>query len=190
MRAPGSVCCCVCAGVGIGLVSYSPAAGAVEREHHVGFDAGGAMLVIADKSTPDVGAGLGAHWTYGLSDAFNLMVDGSWSLVALGEKRVGAQTPATRPASITSVDAGVAYVLDVLRWVPWGGLLVGGYAFNGGTVSGVRVLPGVALALGLDYRITRSWAAGVSIRQHMVADLSTYPSFTQTFARIEYTWGW
>jgi hypothetical protein len=190
MRASACVCCCVCAGAGVGLFAYAPSAGAVEREHHVGVDTGGAMLLIADKSTPSVGAGVGAHWTYGLSDAFNLIVDGSWSLVAIGEKRLDANTPATRPATVTSLDAGIAYVLDVLRWVPWGGLMAGGYALGGGTISGTKFLPGIALALGLDYRISRSWAVGLSIRQHVLSNASTYPSFTQTFARIEYTWGW
>jgi hypothetical protein len=172
------------------LVALAPSAWAVEREHHLGIEAGGAMLVIADKSTPDVGAGLGAHWTYGLSDAFNLVVDGSWSLVAIGEKALDAHTPATRPASVASLDAGVAYVFDVLRWVPWASLELGGYALDGGTISGVKFLPGAAIALGLDYRLTRSWAVGASVRQHAFLDLSTYPSFTQTFARFEYTWGW
>jgi hypothetical protein len=179
-----------CWAVSVALVAIAPRARAVEREHHLGIEAGTSMLVIADKSTPDVGAGLGAHWTYGLSDAFNLVVDGSWSLVAIGEKAIDASTPATRPASVASLDAGAAYVFDVLRWVPWVSLEVGGYALNGGTISGVKFLPGAALALGVDYRISRSWAVGVSVRQHAFLDLSTYPSYTQTFGRFEYTWGW
>jgi outer membrane protein W len=54
----------------------------------------------------------------------------------------------------------------------------------------VKLLPGAAIALGLDYRISRDWAVGVSARQHAFLDLSTYPSYTQAFARVQYTWGW
>ncbi len=165
-------------------------AGAVEREHHLGLDAGGAVLVVKDKSSADAGGGAGAHWTYGLSDAFNLMAEGAWSLVALDESVKGPTTPRTRPTSVTNIDLGVGYVLDVLRWVPYAGLLVGGYAFAGGTMKAARLLPGAALAVGLDYRLGRSWAAGLAVRQHVVTDASTYPSFTQVLARFEYTWGW
>jgi hypothetical protein len=176
---------------GIAALACAPGAGAVEREHHVGVDAGYSMLVIGDKSTPDVGAGVGVHWTYGLSDAFNLIADASWSLVAIGEKAVDQNTPRTRPASVTTANAGVAYVLDVLQWVPWVGVLAGGYAFTGGTIHGTTVLPGGAIALGLDYRLSRSWVVGASGRQHAFPfDSSKYPSFTQVFARVEYTWGW
>ncbi len=180
-------------GVGLGvagLLALSPDARAVEREHHVGIDVGAAMLVVADKGSPDVGPALGAHWTYGLSDEFNLMVDGTWSLVSLGEKAQSGATPPTRPSNLAGVDAGIAYVLDVLRWVPWAGLFVGGVAFSGGTLPGVKVLPSAAIALGLDYRVSRSWSFGVMLRQHAFTDPSTYPSFTQTFARFEHTWGW
>jgi hypothetical protein len=173
----------------LACVAGASRAEAVEREHHVGVDAGGAILAMSDKT--DVGVGVGAHWTYGLSDAFNLMVEGSWSLLAPGEKVESATTPRTRPASAANADVGVGYVLDVLRWVPYGGVLVGGYALMGGTLDGTRVLPGAALALGLDYRFDRSFAGGVAFRQHLlVTDASTYPSFTQVFVRAEYTWGW
>ncbi len=170
-------------------VSMACPAGAVEREHHVGVDLGVAILSMPDKT--DVGAGVGGHWTYGLSDAFNLMVEGGWSLIAPGESLVSAATPKTRPASAANAGVGVAYVLDVLRWVPYGGVLLGGYALMGGTLDSTRWIPGGALALGLDYRFDRSFAAGVAFRQHLLAtDTATYPSFTQVFARIEYTWGW
>jgi hypothetical protein len=180
---------CAISAAGVAL-AYAAGAGAVEREHHLGVDAGYAMLVVADKSTPDVGAGVGVHWTYGLSDAFNVIAEGGWSLLAIGEKAQGPSTPRTRPASITSAEVGVAYVFDVLQWVPWIGLLAGGYAFTGGTINGARILPGAAVGLGLDYRLSRSWAVGVSAHQHAFTDASTYPSFTQFFARFEYTWGW
>ncbi|MDP9150309.1 MAG: outer membrane beta-barrel protein [Myxococcota bacterium] len=165
-------------------------AGAVEREHHLGADVGAAVLVVHDKSTADAGGGAGAHWTYGLSDAFNLMAEGTWSLVALHETAQSRSTPKTRPASVTNLDLGVGYVFDVLRWVPYAGLLLGSYVFSGGTIQSARILPGAALALGLDYRVDRSWTAGVALRQHVFTDASTYPSYTQVLARFEYTWGW
>jgi hypothetical protein len=171
-----------------GLALAQPA-GAVERENHVGIDAGGAMLVMSDKT--DVGGGVGAHWAYGLSDAFNLMLEAAWSPVALGEKAGGASAPRTRPSSLTDVGVGLGYVLDVLQWVPYGGVLLGGYALTGGTLDGAKILPGVAIGVGLDYRLGRSWAVGVAARQHMLfTEMATYPSFTQLFARFEYTWGW
>jgi hypothetical protein len=162
---------------------------AVEHEHHLGVETGAAILVMSDKT--DVGAGVGGHWTFGLSDAFNLMVEGAWSLVALGERAKDAHTPRTRPASVANADVGIGYVLDVLQWVPYGGLLLGGYALGGGTIEGAKVLPGAEIALGLDYRFGPRWAAGFAFRQHMLfTEASTYPSYTQLFARWEYTWGW
>jgi hypothetical protein len=175
---------------GIAALSVAPTAAGVERENQLGVDAGGAVLVVAAKSKSDVGAGVGAHWSYGLSDAFNLIVDGDWSLVALGETIHNGTTPRTLPTNVTNVGAGISYVFDVLRWVPWAGILVGGYALAGGTISGTKILAGAALALGLDYRCSRTLAIGVSMRQHVLSDMAAYPSFTQAFARIEYTWGW
>ena len=48
-----------------------------------------------------------------------------------------------------------------------------------------------ALAIGVDYRFDRSWAAGIVLRQHMLfTDASVFPSFTQGLLRVGYTWGW
>jgi hypothetical protein len=160
-------------------------AGAVERENGLGADVGPAVLVIADKGSPDVGATVGLHYTYGLSDAFNFVASAGWSLVALDET-----TGPNHPTSMTNVNAGVAYVLDVLQWVPWISLELGGYTMQGGTVAGVRLDAGAAVGLGLDYRLNRSWTVGVVVHQHFLLDMSTYPSFTQAVARFEYVWGW
>jgi hypothetical protein len=166
-------------------------AGAVERENAIGVDVGGAILVVADKSAQDVGASVGLHYTYGLSDALNLVADAGWSLVALNEGLTDPTTPRTRPTNVTNADAGLAYVLDVLQWVPWGAAELGGYALDGGTLDAVKILPGVALAVGLDYRLNRSWSLGVEGREHLLfTEMSTYPSFLQLFARAEYVWGW
>ncbi len=164
---------------------------AVEREHAIGVDMGGAIFMVQDKSSSDVGGSVGLHYTYGLSDAFNLVANAGWSLVALDETLTDPTTPRTRPTNVTNADVGVAYVLDVLQWVPWGALEAGGYALQGGTIEGVKVLPGVAVAVGLDYRLNRSWAVGVEAREHLLfTELPTYPSFLQGLARLEYVWGW
>jgi hypothetical protein len=159
---------------------------AVEREQQLGADLGGSMLIVSGKNAPDVGGMAGVHWTYGISDALNLMVEADWSLVALHE----TGTPPIRPSWAANADIGLGYVFDVLRWVPYAGVLVGGYDLSGGTIPGTKVLVGAAIALGCDYRFGRSLAAGIALRQHMLSDASTYPSFTQAFARVEYTWGW
>ena len=178
--------------VGTAVALAAVPAGAVEREHALGVDAGGTVLVVKDKSSPDVGGGAGLHYTYGITDAFNFVANAGWSLVALNEKLWDpSTTPHTRPTNLTAADLGIAYVLDVLRWVPWGAAEIGGYALQGGTIDGLKVLPGFALAVGLDYRLNRSWSVGAEARQHMLfTEMSTYPSLTQVFARFEYVWGW
>jgi hypothetical protein len=95
------------------------AAWAVEREQHLGVDVGGGLLVIGNKSTSDLGASAMAHYTYGLNDAFNLMVEGGYSLVALGQTADSPRTPQTYPAWIANADVGIGYVFDVLTWVPY-----------------------------------------------------------------------
>jgi Outer membrane protein beta-barrel domain len=170
--------------------AFAPPAAAVEREHQVGIELGPSILVVKDKGSPDLGGSAGAHWTYGWTDAINLMAEGSWSLLALDEKVTGASTPRTRPAWGANLDVGLGYVFDVMRWVPYVGILGGGYLFGGGTIQGTKVLGGASFALGADYRLSRSFAAGVAFRQHLLTEPGTYPSFTQALARIEYTWGW
>jgi hypothetical protein len=162
---------------------------AIEHEHQVGADLGASMLAISGKSAPDLGPAAGLHYTYGLTDAFNLVVEGDWSLLALGSQG-DSKTPHTRPTWGADADVGVAYVFDVVRWVPYAGLLVGGYVLSGGNIDGAHILPGAALVLGFDYRFNRAWSAGVAVRQHMLTDMGTYPSLTQAFARLEVTWGW
>jgi hypothetical protein len=179
----------IAAAVAVVVASFARRVGAVERETQVGVDAGTAILVLSDKT--DVGGGVGGHWSYGLNDVFNLMAEATWSLVALGESAQNVHTPRTRPTNVANVGVGMAYVFDVLKWVPYAGLLASSYALLGGTLEHPRFPLGATAALGLDYRFSRQWAAGVAFRQHfLLTDMSTYPSFTHVFARIEYSWGW
>jgi len=164
---------------------------AVERQHHIGLDPSLAMLKVDDKSTVSVGAGLGLHYTYGINDQFNLMVEANVARVAANQQQDDATTPHTRPADVAHATAGVGYVLDVLQFVPYFGLLVGGYRLSGGTLDSALVLPGAELAVGLDYQLSRHWAIGLAGRQHLLfTKASTYPSYTTVMLRLEYMWGY
>ena len=166
-----------------GCASFAGRASAVEREQHLGLDLGVPLLEVQLKSTTTLSGGsLGLHYAYGLTDAWNFVADGGASALPFGASRV---------ATVTNVDVGLGYVLDVLRWVPWGAAQVGGYALAGDAVGGTQLLPGAAIAAGLDYKFDRSWAAGAELRQHLLfTQSSTLPSFTQVLLRAEYTWGW
>jgi hypothetical protein len=119
-----------------------------------------------------------------------LLVEAQYSQVALGQRADGPHTPPDYPSFIANRDNGIGYVYDVLTWVPYAGLLVGGYGLSGGTIPGMKFLPGAEIALGLDYRLSPSVVVGIAGRQHLLSETKTYPSFTQLMARVEYTWGW
>lgn len=172
------------------VLGSAAGAGAVERQHHLGLGPQLAILAIDDKSTVDVGGGLALHYAYGLTDQFNLMGEASSSIVAAKQKQDLPTSPHTRPAEVDNVAAGVGYVIDVIRYVPYIGVLASGYRLGGGTLDRSLFVPGVELAVGLDYQLSRSWAIGVAGRQHMLlTKLSTYPSFTTAVLRVEYMWG-
>ena len=165
-------------------------AAAVEGQHYVGLAPELAMLKVDDKSSLSVGAGGALHYTYGLTDTFNLMVEGGSAIVALDQKQDTPETPRTRPATVDRLGVGVGYVIDILRYVPYVGVLATGYRLAGGTLDKSLFVGGAALALGLDYQITRHWTAGIAARQaFMLTKMSTYPSFTTVGLRLEYTWG-
>ena len=168
----------------------SPAFAQNARQHHLGLDGGLAILSIKGKDSASVGAGGGLHYAYGLTDALNLMVEGAFAQVAL-EELSGKGVPTNRPTSVSNLGAGLSYILDVGHWVPYGGLLVEGYSYNGGTVQGVSLAVGGAIALGLDYAFTRSFAVGFAFRQHFAfSKIDDYPSYSHLFLRVELAWGW
>ncbi|HEX7667621.1 MAG TPA: outer membrane beta-barrel protein [Polyangiaceae bacterium] len=163
---------------------------AVEHQHHLGLDGGLSMLKIDDKDSLSVGGGVGAHYAYGLTDQFNLMVEGATNVVALGEF-VGPGFSTKHPSGVDSLGVGLGYVLDITRVVPYGGLLLTGFDLRGGSLPNPLFVGGGTVALGVDYQFTRSFAAGVALRQHfLLTQISSYPSYTNAFLRIEYTWGW
>jgi Outer membrane protein beta-barrel domain len=164
---------------------------AIERQHHVGIGPSVDLLSIDDKSTLDVGAGVGLHYTYGINDQFNFMLEAGSAIVAANQEQDTPETPRTRPAGVDRTGVGVGYVIDVLQWVPYIGVLASGYRLSGGTIDGSLFIPGAEVAVGLDYQLSRQWAVGVAIRQHLLlTKMSTYPTYTTGLIRLEYMWGY
>lgn len=175
--------------VALGVLACAREARAVEHQHHLGLGGGLSMLKVDDKSTMSVGAGFELHYAYGLNDQFNFIAEGTSSIVALNEAR-GANIPRTRPSAVDSLALGGAYVIDVLRWVPYIGVLGSGYSLGGGSLDHSIIVAGVQVAAGLDYDITRHIAVGFAYRQHMLlSKMDTYPTYSTFFLRAEYVWG-
>lgn len=91
---------------------------------------------------------------------------------------------------IMSGAAGAAYTFDVLRWVPYAGVLVGGYRFSGADMRKADAKLGFQFAVGLDYAISRSWVVGAQVRYHTFSDDPFNAHYLTTFARVDYVWGW
>ncbi len=182
--------------LGAALCASPREALAIERQHHFGLDPTLALLKVDDKSSMSPAVGLGAHYTYGLNDQFNFMAELNASFMIQGEKLEAATpmtpaTPHTRPTQIAHALVGVGYVIDILRWVPYFGVLAGGYRLGGGTLDNSLVVIGGAVQVGLDYQLSRQWAIGGALQQHfLVTKMSDYPSYTTMMLRFEYMWGY
>lgn len=173
------------------LAASARPARAVERQHHLGLAPHLGILAVRDKSTPSVGAGLALHYAYGLDDQWNLLVEGGHTVVALDQQQDRPDAPRNRPAWLSHAGVGIGYVLDVIRWVPYFGVLGNAYWVGGGTLETNRVEAGAALALGLDYQLGRHLAVGVAARQHfLLSNAAAWPSFTTVGARLEWMWGY
>lgn len=164
---------------------------AIERQHHLGLSPALGVLSIQGKSTTSTGLGGALHYAYGLSDQWNLMIEGSSVVVALNQEQDSKESPRNRPATVDHAAFGVGYVIDILRWVPYVGAQGGVYRLAGGTLEADVFLAGLSVGAGLDYQLSRRFAIGLAGRQHlMLSKLSTYPSYTTALLRFEYMWGY
>jgi hypothetical protein len=176
------------------LVLLVTEAHAVERQHHVGLAPGATFWKTAD-SPIATGFSMGAFYTYGITDQINLLGEVRGSVLTLSRDVIDPKdrpiVPKTRPSREGSAAIGLAYVLDVLRWVPYGGFLVGAQGLGGGTMESAKYMPTLQLALGLDYQINRTLSAGFAFRQSIfVFNASEYPTATHLFAKVEFSWGY
>jgi hypothetical protein len=172
----------------VGALFAPRTAEAFERSQGFGLDAGLAVLSVSGQAA-EVGISYGLHYSIALTDQFDFVAEAGGAIVDL-DPIVVAMGPTNRPSMMWNADAGVIYKLDIVRFVPYFGALAGGYILSGGSLPSVQVQPGGELAVGADYLLTRSWAVGLSIREHFLfTDLGNYPSYLTVTGRFEYTWG-
>ncbi len=183
----------LCGALALAMCLVPRPAEAFEHQHQLGIDGGLAFIAIDQTPSLSLGGGGGVHYTYGISDAFNLLVEGAFCAIALQGLPMGTMPTNNRPTMIENLGVGIGYTLDVLRWVPYFGVLGSAFSLHGGTVDDVRFAGGVTIAAGLDYQLSggpKHFAVGVAVRQHfMLSDFTNYPSYTQVFLRAEYVWG-
>jgi len=158
---------------------------AFERQWNAGVDLGYASVSLGDEFYGGLGGGL--HLGYGLTDAYNLMVEVGGSRHS-SSKMSGCEDCDALLAGHGGV--GVAYTLDVISWVPYLGLLFGGYRFSGAGMDDPLYKAGFQLALGCDYRPSRHWGVGVQARYHTFVDAPFDAQYLTVFGRFELLWGW
>jgi hypothetical protein len=166
------------------------AAGAIERQWRVGAGLGAAALPGSDYS---LGPMASAHLGYGLSDAFDAVLE-------LGASHHWLSPPGEPGDTLQlySAAAGISYKLDVIEWVPYLEILVGYYAASDAPRRDDRAAPapfaqnevGASLGLGLDYAHTRSLGFGAQLRYHLFASDPGETHYFTGVIRAEYRWGW
>ncbi len=159
-------------------------AAAFERQWHAGAGIGYAMLADGG-SYPGLGGSL--HVSYGVTDAVNALVEFNTASHPGGD------------FMFLGASAGAAYVIDILQWVPYVGLMAGAY-------DSVRLAPcgshgqpschsgkfGVSIPFGLDYTFSRNFAAGFAGKYTLIIPgAGNGPgSYFTAFARAEFLWGY
>jgi len=165
-------------GLALGLSALPRAAHAFEREWHLGLGAG-----VSNGKGLALSPALAAYAAYGLSDVFDARVE----LTARGYHLGSEQNPNALSAMV-----GVAYKLDVLRWVPWAGVYAGYLTFLDAppaTSAFARNDVLLGLGLGLDYAFTRKFGAGVTLHFDDAIGQPNARTF-DALLRAEYRWGW
>lgn len=159
----------------LALAVASPAS-AFEKQWHVGARAG-----VGSLESRGWGPALGLHGAYGISDMFDVTVEG------LASRHGGSDG-----TDVLSGCLGLSYKVDVFEWIPYVTALGGYYSFSGRRGPGGEVggLLGGSLQVGLDYLLMRNFAVGADIRWHAnLHDGFHIPLFTGTLG-AEYRFGY
>ena len=146
---------------------------AFERQWHFGAGLGAA----SPSGGYDTGIALGAHAAYGLSDVFDLRL----------ELQSSKNDAAELPVWFHGGRFGLAYKLDVIQWIPYGGVSGGGFvvAWNGGAL----LRPSAGAFVGLDYAASRHVGLGViGAGDYVFVDSGV--TLVTVLVRGEYRFGW
>jgi hypothetical protein len=170
----------------LGALLLPRAAHAFERQWHVGGGVGFTSLANDYKTGP----ALGLNAAYGLSDMFDVRLELLESTHVLSDPRYA--TLPNRRVELISADAGLTYKLDVLQWIPYGGLLIG-YRHAAGVLPPTenyrRDDVQAAILLGLDYSASRSFGLGLSWRGDSALSAIGQSEAMTLMLRAEYHWG-
>jgi hypothetical protein len=160
------------------LCAVASPARAFERQWHVG-----AALGAADGSGLSLSPAVGVYGAYGLSDVFDMRLEVTARGYGLSEEG--------NPNQLSAM-LGLVYKLDVLRWIPWGGVYAGYQGFDAAPRKGLAFKQhdaALGMGVGLDYAFSRSFGAGVTLRSDSALSRAQATTF-DTLLRAEYRWGW
>lgn len=177
----------------LAVVAFASPAKAFEKQQHIAVQAGPSLLVVSgtEQSSTNIGAALGATYTYGVSDMFNLHASVTGSLFSAGANAADKKPLPRQPLLLAGAHVGGSYLIDVLRWVPYVGADVGATAFAGHDFAAPRFFPSARAFAGLDYQLDRHLAIGGLARQEFfVTKMSNYSSRTELLFKFEYAWGY
>lgn len=152
---------------------WTERARAYEDQASLDLAVGGTLTAGAEtlaQGGPEVSVGA----TFGLSDLF--LLRGQLGYAPLFESGTVQQTGRAR------VEA--AYLLDVLKVVPFFGLGANLWLYRGIQDDAFQVRPGGHLLVGLDYLWSRTWTLGLDVRVGLVLEPSHVASVTEAQLRL------
>lgn len=161
------------------LASFGVADAAAQEELlHLGAQVGSVSATLPKIQAG--GYGGGGVVSYGISDAFNLRIHGDVSIHNL---------PEADSLLLGSVAAGGEYLLDVLDWVPYAGVLLGPSHASLQQAGGQWLL-GVEVPFGLGYRLLpEATILGEGRLKWLFFGDETAPTNQLWFSlRFEYVW--
>jgi hypothetical protein len=159
------------------LALMAGSAGADEDDRSISVFGGYGTYAIPEH-TPDGGV-VGLDYERGFSDAMSLRASGGFGLYLLDDDDMG-------PSYSGHATIGLTYLFDVLKYVPYVNVGVGGIVLAGGPVEDVRLDALLELGIGLDILHSRTFSYGVQAR------LETFIQETSFFTagvRATYRWG-
>ena len=164
----------------IALTASSATSHGYEQQWRLGPDFGFCTLSLPEANVDGFAAGV--HATYGINDTFNLRAQADLASFAL-------PAPSTS-ALIYGGLLGAEYVVDILDWIPYAGVVLGPSVMairHDKTVTQLAA----EIPFGMGYQLGRNWAVAVEGRYRMLfGGVAESPgSMFTLFARVEYVMG-